>query len=94
MSVYEELKKLLPEWNFFESKFDKNQKWLNLCKTCFDAVIKGDPALDKLCLVTMSLERIWEELNIGHWSTVSLEIREIYGIFSFLKVSFFCKIPL
>lgn len=86
MSIYEELKKLLPEWNFLENKFVKNKKWLILCKTGFDAVIKGDPAPDKLCIVTMSLERIWEELNVGHWSDVTLEIREIYGIFSFLKV--------
>lgn len=91
MSVYEELKKLVPEWNFFENKFSKNKKWLNQCKTGFDAVIKHDSSPDKLCLIAMSLDRIWEELNIGHWSNVSLEIRQIYGIFSFLKVSFLKK---
>lgn len=59
----------------------------SLIKSCYSACIEGESALD-ICYkfdIEILLDFLHDELNTGHWSEVSLDVRRAFQVASFLK---------
>lgn len=86
--VVKQLIKYLPDITYIRSIFNdaSMQSQLSLCISSYNSIINAKANSKSLLLTSALQDKLYEQLNTGHWSNVDENYRKAYTLTIFLKV--------